>query len=157
MQDTKALWDGTKGEFIGNAVSAQDALAIPSLTVTIGDLAGGPDPAAFAFGDLRPEVFSERHGQFYRTGACMYSLKAILQKQPSAIAGALRSILYIAVLAGLLVMDEKLLAGIALGAEVLLGLFVYNNVTPTAAPTLASGTEVSVKGSEDKITIPEGG
>jgi hypothetical protein len=87
----------------------------------------------------------------------MYGLRAILQKQPSAIAGALRSILYIAVLAGLLVMDEKLLAGIALGAEVLLGLFVYNNVTPTAAPTLASGTEVSVKGSEDKITIPEGG
>jgi hypothetical protein len=83
----------------------------------------------------------------------VYSLKAILQKQPSAIAGALRSILYIAVLAGLLVMDEKLLAGIALGAEVLLGLFVYNNVTPTASPTLAAGTEVSVKGSADTVVI----
>lgn len=83
----------------------------------------------------------------------MYSLKAILQKQPSAIAGALRSLLYVAVLAGLLVMDEKLLAGIALGAEVLLGLFVYNSVTPIADPTLKAGTSVNVKDSEDKVVI----
>lgn len=83
----------------------------------------------------------------------MYSLKALFQKQPSAIAGAIRSILFVLILAGAVVMDEKLLSGIALAMEVVLGLFVWNSVTPTASPTLNEGTEVSVAGSEDKVII----
>jgi hypothetical protein len=63
----------------------------------------------------------------------MYDFRAILDKEPVAIAGALRSILFIGVLAGLFVMDEKLLAAIALGAEVGLGLFVRRVSTSVSA------------------------
>lgn len=72
----------------------------------------------------------------------MYSLTAILQKEPVAITGALRSVMYVLVLAGILLWDEKLLAGVALTAEIVLGLFVRQSSTPTAAPTLAEGTPV---------------
>ena len=83
----------------------------------------------------------------------MYSLRAVLQKQPVAIAGALRSILFVLVLAGVIVMDSELLAGIGLTAEVVLGLFVWNATTPAAAPRLKAGTEVSVQGSTDSVVI----
>lgn len=83
----------------------------------------------------------------------MYSLKAILGKQPAAIAGAVRAVLFVLVLAGVIVLDEKVLSGIALALEVVLSLFVFQTSTPVASPTLPSGTEVSVKGSEDKVVI----
>lgn len=94
----------------------------------------------------------------------MYNLKAILDKQPVAIAGALRSVLFVLVLAGLLVMDEKLLAAIALTAEIVLGLFVWNGSTPNStarvneAQAFAAGQdaaeeEVSHVATED---IPSG-
>lgn len=54
----------------------------------------------------------------------MYSLRNILDKQPVAIASALRSILFVGVLASLIVMDEKLLSAIALTSEIVLSLFV---------------------------------
>lgn len=62
----------------------------------------------------------------------MYSLTAILEKEPVAIAASIRSLLFIGVLSGLLVMDEQLLAAIALAAELILGLFVRAQVFPTA-------------------------
>lgn len=61
----------------------------------------------------------------------LYDLKNILSKEPVAIAGAIRSVLFVLVLVGLIAIDEKVLAGIALAAEVVLGLFVRNSVTPT--------------------------
>lgn len=79
----------------------------------------------------------------------MYSLKAIFDKEPVAIASAIRSVLFVLVLAGLLVMDEKLLAAIALGAEVLLGLFVRQASTSVSNPTLPRNTEVKVEGTEE--------
>ena len=63
----------------------------------------------------------------------MYSPRAIFTQQPVAIAGALRSVLFVLILAGLVVMDEKLLSAIALSAEVLLNLFVWNAVKPVAS------------------------
>jgi hypothetical protein len=62
----------------------------------------------------------------------MYSLLAILDKEPVVIAGAVRSLLFLAVLMGLIFLDEKQLAGIALAAELVLGLFVRSKVTPVA-------------------------
>lgn len=61
----------------------------------------------------------------------MYSLKAILQKQPVAIAAALKTMLFVGVLLGLIALDEKALAGIAIAVEVVLNLFVFNASTPT--------------------------
>lgn len=83
----------------------------------------------------------------------MYSLNALLQKQPVAIAGALRSVLYVLILAGVLHMGTELLAGIALAAEIVLGLFAWNGSTPTANPTLERGTEVKVAGSEETSIV----
>lgn len=82
-----------------------------------------------------------------------YSLGNFLQREPVAIAGALRSILWLAVLLGWVALDEAALAGIALTAEVVLGLFARNATTPTAAPTLPRGTEVAVEGSNDTVEI----
>jgi hypothetical protein len=82
----------------------------------------------------------------------MYSLSAILSKEPIVIAGALRSILYILVLAGIIAMDTELLAAVALAAEVVLGLFARQASTPVAAPELPAGTEVKVAGTEDTST-----
>lgn len=81
----------------------------------------------------------------------MYNLKAILDKQPVAIASALRSVLFVLVLAGLLVMDEKLLASIALTAEIVLALFVWNGSVPVStarvneAQAFAAGAEAGSK------------
>jgi len=91
----------------------------------------------------------------------MYNLKAILDKQPVAIAGALRSVLFVLILAGVLVMDEKLLSAIALGAEIVLGLFVYNASTPTSsaqeneASAFAAGAEAGVKALKEEFMGPD--
>jgi predicted Kef-type K+ transport protein len=84
----------------------------------------------------------------------MYSLTAILQKEPVAIAGALRSILYVLVLAGVIVWDAALLAGVALTAEIVLGLFVRQNSTSTSAPKLPEGTQVLNPAAPDGDTPP---
>ena len=83
----------------------------------------------------------------------MYSLRAIFDKQPAIIAGAIRSVLFVLVLAGLVSLGEELLAGIALTAEIVLTLFTVSQSTPKHHPTLAEGTEVKVQGSEDTVVI----
>lgn len=83
----------------------------------------------------------------------MYDPRNIFNKEPVAIAGAIRSVLFVLVLMGLVALDEKQLAGIALALELVLGLFARQASTPTASPTLASGTEVSVAGSDDRVVI----
>jgi hypothetical protein len=72
-----------------------------------------------------------------------YSIRNVLTKEPVVIAGAVRSILFVAVLLSLVVLDEKQLAGIAIGLELLLGLFARQTSTSTNAPTLAVGTAVN--------------
>ena len=62
----------------------------------------------------------------------LYSPKAILTKQPVAIASAIRAILLVFVLAGVVALDEKLLAGIALAIEIGLSLFTWSSVVPVA-------------------------
>jgi hypothetical protein len=83
----------------------------------------------------------------------MYSLKAILDKEPAAIAGAVQVILPVLVLLGVVSLDDKAMAGIVLVVSTLLALFVRNASTSKTAPTLAQGTEVSVAGSPDKVVI----
>lgn len=80
----------------------------------------------------------------------MYSIRNILEKEPVVIAGAIRSVLFVAVLLSFVGLDDKQLAGIALGLEVVLGLFARQASTSVAQPTLALGTPVTVKGSGDQ-------
>jgi predicted deacylase len=72
-----------------------------------------------------------------------YSLTAIFTKEPVVIAGGIRSVLYVLVLLGLVVLEEKQLAAIALGLEVVLGLFVRQGSTSTVSPNLTVGTSVN--------------
>ena len=58
-----------------------------------------------------------------------YDLKALFDKEPAAIAGAIKSVLMVAVLFGLRI-GEPQLAGVALALEVVLTLFVRGSSTP---------------------------
>lgn len=60
-----------------------------------------------------------------------YDPRAIFEKEPAVIAGAVRAVLFGAVLFGFAI-DEQQLAGIALGLEVVLTLFVRSSSTPNA-------------------------
>ena len=73
-----------------------------------------------------------------------YSLTAIFQKEPAVIAGALKSVLWVGVLVGVVTFDDKTLAGIGLVLELVLGLFVRSQSTSSSQPTLNKGTEVTV-------------
>ena len=83
----------------------------------------------------------------------MYSIRAILEKEPAALAEAVRTVLLLFVAFGIVKIGEQNLALVAIAVSVLLQLFVRQASTPKAAPTLASGTEVSVAGSQDKVII----
>jgi hypothetical protein len=61
-----------------------------------------------------------------------YSFRNIFTKEPIAIAGAVRSVLFVGVLLGAVVLDEKQLAGIALALELVLGLLARQGVTANA-------------------------
>lgn len=69
-----------------------------------------------------------------------YSIGAIFDKEPAVIAAAVRIILNTLVLAGILLWDEKLLAGVAIALEFGLTLFVRNSVTPNVNVNTATQT-----------------
>jgi hypothetical protein len=83
----------------------------------------------------------------------MYSIRAILEKEPAVIAEAIRTILLLLVAFGVVSIGEQNLALVAIAVSVLLQLFVRQASTSKAQPTLAAGTEVSVANSEDKVII----
>jgi len=72
-----------------------------------------------------------------------YSFTNLFTKEPVAIAGAVRSILYVLVLLNVAKLDAMQLAGIAIGMELLLGLFARQTSTSTSQPTLTVGTSVN--------------
>lgn len=72
-----------------------------------------------------------------------YSLTAIFTKEPAAIAGAIRAVLWLLVLLGVVDLVDDQLAALALALEVVLTLFVRQTSTSTASPTLPEGTPVT--------------
>lgn len=59
-----------------------------------------------------------------------YDPRAIFEKEPAVIAGAIRTVLYGAVILGYVSLTVEQLAGIAIGLELVLGLFVRQTSTP---------------------------
>ena len=59
-----------------------------------------------------------------------YSPLAIFEKEPAVIAGAIRTVLYGAVIFGVVTLTVEQLAQIAIGLEIVLGLFVRQSSTP---------------------------
>jgi len=60
----------------------------------------------------------------------IYDPRAIFQKEPAVIAGAIRTVLYTLVLMNAVHLTVEQLAGIAVGLEVVLGIFVRQSSTP---------------------------
>ena len=83
----------------------------------------------------------------------MYSLKAILDKEPAAIAEAVRVVLPVLILLGVVHLNAEALAGIVLGLSAILTLFVRSASTSKVYPNLPSGTEVSVAGTKDTVIV----
>jgi len=69
----------------------------------------------------------------------IYSPKAIFEKEPVIVAGALRSVLFVAVLLSLLTLSVEQLAAIALALELVLGLFARGKSMPTSKVSTGSG------------------
>jgi hypothetical protein len=84
----------------------------------------------------------------------MYSLHAILTKEPAAIAEAVRTVLLLLVAFGVFSIGEQNLALAGIAVSVLLTLFTRQTSTSTSSPTLASGTTVKVANSEETIEVP---
>jgi hypothetical protein len=83
----------------------------------------------------------------------MYSIRAVLEKEPAAIAEAVRAIFLVLVAFQVVSLGEEQLAIVLLAASAVLTLFVRNASTSKSSPTLAAGTEVSVQGTEDKVIV----
>lgn len=83
-----------------------------------------------------------------------YSLTNLFTKEPVVIAGAIRSVLYVAVLGGVLHLTVEQLAAVALAAEVVLGLFARQGSTSSSQPTLAVGTSVNAGSAVVASVVP---
>lgn len=83
----------------------------------------------------------------------MYSLKAILEKEPAVLAEAIRAVLLALVAFGAISIGEQQLAVAMLAVSALLTLFVRQNSTSSKTPTLAAGTEVKVQGTPDTVIV----
>lgn len=62
----------------------------------------------------------------------IYSLKAILTKQPVVVASFIRQLLLLLVVAGAISLGEQTLAAVALVVELGLSLFTWSSVVPSA-------------------------
>lgn len=76
-----------------------------------------------------------------------------IQKEPAAVAAAIVAVLNVLQLTGVVSLDGDTVSAINIALIAVLGLFVRQSTTPTAAPTLPAQTEVSVKGTSDTVVI----
>jgi hypothetical protein len=86
------------------------------------------------------------------------SARAVLAQQPVAIAAALRAVLYVGVLLGWLQLDAEQLAGIAIAAELVLGLFSWASVTPNVKATAqaAAAYQAGYDSAQNPPAVPVG-
>jgi hypothetical protein len=76
----------------------------------------------------------------------IYDPRAIFQKEPAVVAGAIRTVLYGAVLLGYVHLTVEQLATIAVGLEVILGLFVRQSSTPNVTVAAIVNTPPTAAG-----------
>jgi hypothetical protein len=62
----------------------------------------------------------------------MYALRSILDKEPVAIASAVKAVVLVLVLFGIVAWTDEQVAGVLVALEVVLGLFVRSKSTPTS-------------------------
>ncbi len=76
-----------------------------------------------------------------------------IQKEPAVVSAAIVAVLNVLQMTGVVSLDGNTVSAINIALVAVLGLFVRQSSTPTSAPTLERGTEVSVKGSEDTVIV----
>ena len=76
-----------------------------------------------------------------------------IQKEPAVIAGTVIAVLQALILFNVVQLTVEQLAGVNTALIAVLTLFVRQTSTSTAAPTLATGTTVAVKDTEDSVVI----
>ena len=77
----------------------------------------------------------------------------LIQKEPAAVAAAIVAVLNVLQLTGVVSLDGDTVSAINIALIAVLGLFVRQTSTPISSPTLATGTEVSVKDTQDVVVI----
>jgi len=94
----------------------------------------------------------------------IYDPRALFQKEPAVVAGAIRTVLYGAVIMGIVHLTAEQLAGIAVGLEVVLGLFVRQSSTPNVTvaqivntPPTGTGPIAAAQVAGVDTTKPAGG
>jgi len=93
----------------------------------------------------------------------IYDPRALFQKEPAVVAGAIRTVLYTLVIMGIVHLEAEQLAGIAVGLEVVLGLFVRQSSTPNVkvaeivtTPPTAAGPIAAAEAAGVDTSKPEG-
>ena len=94
----------------------------------------------------------------------IYDPRALFSKEPAVVAGAIRTVLYGAIILGVVHLTAEQLAGIAVGLEVVLGLFVRQSSTPNVkvaeivnTPPAAAGPIAAAQAAGVDTTKPAGG
>ena len=77
----------------------------------------------------------------------------LIRREPAVVAGAVIAVLQALVLFNIVQVDEIQLAAINTALIAVLSLFVRQSSTPTAAPTLKTGTSVAVEGTNDVVIV----
>lgn len=77
----------------------------------------------------------------------------IIQKEPVAVAAAVVAVLNVLQILGVVDLTADAVSAINIALVAVLGLFVRQASTPTAAPKLPAGTEVAVKGTDDTVIV----
>lgn len=94
----------------------------------------------------------------------IYDPRAIFQKEPAVVAGAIRTVLYGAVILGIVHLTPEQLAAIAIGLEAILGVFVRQSSTPNVkvaeivqTPPTAAGPIAAAEAAGVDTSKPAGG
>jgi hypothetical protein len=102
---------------------------------------------------LHPLIWGTARRHYYAINGGHRRMIPWIQKEPAVVAGALLAVLQALKLFNVIDINGDQLAGINIAVVAVLSLFVRQSVTPTAAPKLASGTEVKVKGTDDVVVV----
>jgi hypothetical protein len=76
-----------------------------------------------------------------------------IQTEPAALSAAVIAVIQALILFGVVNVTVEQLAGLNIALVAVLGLFVRQTTTPTAAPTLSANTEVKVQGTSDTVIV----
>ncbi|MEO7667152.1 MAG: hypothetical protein ABIU97_08990 [Dehalococcoidia bacterium] len=76
-----------------------------------------------------------------------------IQREPAAVSAAVIAVLNLLQILGVVSLTADAVSALNIALVAVLGLFVRQNSTSTASPTLARGSEVTVQGTSDTVIV----